>query len=335
MLALELGREKLYNFYDDLGFGKKTGITLLGETPGKVDFTYRTEIATASFGQGITTTPIQTLQALTILTNGGVEIQPYIVEKIVNSETKEVTYQHELTELGKKASKENINKMLELMYDVVYSGKTDAKFYQTDSVTLIGKTGTAQITGPDGKYMRGKYDYIRSFAGIFPYEDPRYIIYVSVKQYEGNYKEFANMVTKVVEEIAKYKNLNELAEEINENKLITLNNYISTDVLLTEEHLKKLNLNIIKLGNGKFIINQYPKESQSILSGNKVFLLTNDPNYLLPDITGWSSSEVNTLCNLVNLNCKKTGNGKVVSFNIPVNTPINEIPTLEISLSKE
>lgn len=335
MLALELGREKLYNFYDDLGFGKKTGITLLGETPGKVDFTYRTEIATASFGQGITTTPIQTLQALTILTNGGVEIQPYIVEKIVNSETKEVTYQHELTELGKKASKENINKMLELMYDVVYSGKTDAKFYQTDSVTLIGKTGTAQITGPDGKYMRGKYDYIRSFAGIFPYENPRYIIYVSVKQYEGNYKEFANMVTKVVEEIAKYKNLNELAEEINENKLITLNNYISTDVLLTEEHLKKLNLNIIKLGNGKFIINQYPKESQSILSGNKVFLLTNDPNYLLPDITGWSSSEVNTLCNLVNLNCKKTGNGKVVSFNIPVNTPINEIPTLEISLSKE
>ena len=330
-LALEIGREELYNYYTSLGFGKKTGITLPSEGSGDIDFTYRTEIATASFGQGITTTPIQNLQAMTILTNDGMQIQPYIVEKIVNSDTGEVTYQHEVTELGQKASKENIDYMLQLLYDVVYSGKTDAKYYQTENVTLIGKTGTAQITGSNGKYMTGKYDYVRSFAGVFPYEDPQYIIYVSVKKYDGNYKDFAQMVTKVVEEIAKYKNITEIIETVDTDKIIEINNYISASTATTEEKLKKLGLTIIKLGNGKYIINQYP-EKGTILAGNKVFLVTNDSEYYMPDITGWTSSEVITLCKLLNIEYSITGYGKVKQFNIEPNTKITNSTKLEITL---
>lgn len=330
-LALSIGRENLYNYYASLGFGKKTGITLPNEAAGDIDFTYKTEVATASFGQGITTTPIQNLQALTLLTNEGIEIEPYIVEKIVNSETGEVTYQHKRKEIGQKASKENVKKMLSLMYDVVYSGKTDAKFYKTDNVTLVGKTGTAQFAGSNG-YMTGKYDYIRSFAGIFPYENPKYIIYVSVKKYDGNYKEFAKMVTKVVEEIAKYKNITELVEKVDNSKIITLNNYINTDILTTEERLKKLNLTTIKLGNGKYIINQYPKKGSMVVSGSKIFLITNDKEYLMPDIKGWSSSEVITLCNLLKINYSMTGYGRVTAFSIEPGTKIDTTTKLEITL---
>lgn len=329
-LAMEIGREKLYNYYASLGFGKKTGITLPNEAAGDIDFTYRTEVATASFGQGITTTPIQNLQALTVLTNEGVEIQPYIVEKIINSETGEISFEHQRTELGTKASKENVKKMLELMHDVVYSGKTDAKYYQTDNVTLVGKTGTAQMTGSHG-YMTGKYDYIRSFAGVFPYEDPQYIIYVSVKRYEGNYKEFASMVTKVVEEIAKYKNITELIEKVDSNKIITINNYISAESTLTEERLKKLNLNVIKLGNGKFIINQYPNKGDIILIGNKVFLVTNSNVYTMPDIIGWSNSEVSTLCKLLKIPLNSNGSGKVVTSSIPPGTTLNSSSKLSVT----
>ncbi len=331
-LALEIGREKLYNYYAKLGFGKKTGLTLPNEGKGDIDFTYRTEVATASFGQGITTTPIQNLQALSILTNDGVELQPYIVEKIVNSATGEVTYQHERTELGEKASPENIQKMLDMLYDVVYSGKTDAKFYQAKNVTLVGKTGTAQITGNNGRYETGKYDYIRSFAGVFPYEDPQYIIYVSVKKYDGNYREFAEMVTKVVEEIAKYKNITELVEEIDKNKIVKINNYISNETSITEEKLKKLGLNIIKLGNGKYIINQYPEKGTTTLVGNKIFLVTNDSQYLMPDITGWSRSEVITLCKLLNISYTINGYGKVKTSSIAPNTVINSNTKIEITL---
>ena len=335
LLALNIGRENLYNYYASLGFGKKTGITLPNEGKGDIDFTYRSEIATASFGQGITTTPIQNLQALTVLTNDGIEIQPYIVEKIVNSETGEVTYQHERTELGQKAKKENVDKMLSLMYDVVYSGKTDAKFYKAENITVVGKTGTAQIPGPNGGYLRGKNDYVRSFAGIFPYENPQYIIYVSVKKYNGNYKKFATMVTKVVEEIAKYKNITELVEKVDNSKIITLNNYINADTNITEERLKKLNLSVVKLGNGKYIINQYPKKGSVILSGTKIFLLTNDSEYYLPDITGWSSNEITTLCNLVDINCNITGHGIVTKYSLPSNTKINKSMNLDIILEQK
>ena len=329
-LAIKIGREKLYNYYASLGFGRRTGITLPNEAQGDIDFTYRTEVATASFGQGITTTPIQNLQALSILANNGTEIQPYIVEKVVDSETGEVTYQHEKTELGKKASEENINKMLSLLHDVVYSGKTDAKYYESDNITLVGKTGTAQITGNSGGYLTGKYDYVRSFAGVFPYENPQYIIYVSVKKYTGVYREFAEMVKKVVEEIAKYKNLTELIEQVDTTKIITLDNYISTDLTATEEKLKKLNLSLVKLGNGKYIINQYPNKGDIVLAGSKIFLKTNSSEYQMPDITGWSVSEVNTLCKLLNLKLKTIGYGNVKTSSIKAGTTITEGTNIEV-----
>lgn len=331
-LALEMGRDKLYNFYYDLGFGQKTGITLPGEVKGKANFIYRTEVATASFGQGITTTPIQNLQALTTLTNDGTMLQPYIVEKIVDSETGEVTFQHERTELGKKASKETTDKLLQLLYDVVYSGKTDAKYYKTDSVKLVGKTGTAQITGSNGQYLEGKNDYIRSFAGVFPYDDPQYIIYVSVKQFDGAYSDFARMVSKVVEEIAKYKNLTETTEKIDTTKIIKIDNYISTDIISAEEKLKKFNLNVIKLGTGKYVINQYPIKGKTILAGNKIFLVSNSSDYQMPDITGWSNNEVTTLCKLLNLKYSSTGYGKVKTFNIPIGTVLTSEHKLEVIL---
>ena len=331
-LGLKIGRDNLYDYYNSLGFGKKTDITLPGEIKGDIDFTYKSEVATASFGQGITTTPIQNLQALSLLTNDGVELQPYIIEKVVNSDNGEVSYNHEIKELGQKASKENVDKMLSLIYDVVYSGKTDAKFYKADNVTLVGKTGTAQIAGPNGQYLIGRNDYVRSFAGGFPYEEPKYIIYVSVKKYNGNYREFAEMVTKVVEEIAKYKNLTTKVEEINYSKIHVMDNYISTKVTSIEDNTKLLTLKPIILGDGKYIINQYPQKGTTIVNGQKVFLITNGSNYLLPDITGWSSTDVKTLCKLLNIEYKIEGTGKVKTFNYPANTNTKEITKLEITL---
>lgn len=331
-LALTMGREKLYNYYDSLGFGQKTGITLPHEEKGNINFKYRTEISTASFGQGITTTPIQNLKAMTILANDGVLLEPYLVEKIVDPETKEVTYEHERKELGQRASKENIDKMLDMMYDVVYSGYTDAKFYQSDDITLVGKTGTAQITGSNGKYMTGKYDYIRSFAGVFPYEDPQYIVYVSVKQYTGSYKQFAETITGVVEEIAKYKNITESIEQIDQSKIIKLDNFISSDITSIEEKLKLLNLSIIKLGSGKYVINQYPEKGKTILAGNKLFLVTNSNEYQMPDIKGWSSNEVITLCKLLKINYQIEGFGRVDTFSIEPGTTLTNETKLEVTL---
>ena len=330
-LALKMGRDKLYEYYKSLGFGKKTGVSLPNELAGDINFVYRTELATAAFGQGITTTPIQNIQALSLLANDGIEIQPYIVEKIVNPATGEVTYQHERTELGRKASHENVEKMKKLMYDVVYSGRTDAMFYKTENVTLIGKTGTAEMVGANG-YMKGKYDYIRSFAGIFPYEDPQYIIYISVRRYTGAYRDFAKMVKKVVEEIAKYKNITELIEKVDETKIVKMDSYISTEVTAVEEKLKALQLKVIKLGNGKYIINQYPEKGAQIAVGSRVFLVTNDTKYKLPNFVGWSSSEATTLCRLLGITYKVTGYGNVKEQSVAPGTEVTAGQVIEFTL---
>ena len=331
-LALKIGRDKLHDFYDNLGFGSKTNITLPGEVKGSANFIYRTELATAAFGQGITTTPIQNLQALSILTNNGMEIQPYIVEKIVDSNTGEVTYQHQRKELGQKITKENAEKMRALMYDVVYSGKTDARYYKSDTITMIGKTGTAQITGASGGYLTGKTDYVRSFAGIFPYDNPQYIIYVSVKQYSGIYKDFASMVTNVVEEIAKYKNITDNTTKIDNSKIIKMENYISKNTQESIEQLQSQGMNVVTIGNGKYIINQYPKKDKKIPAGSKAILITNG-ELTMPNVIGFSSNEVVTICKLLNLNYNINGVGNVVSTSIPEGTPITKDMTIAINLS--
>ena len=331
-LALKIGRDKLHDFYDNLGFGSKTNITLPGEVKGSANFIYRTELATAAFGQGITTTPIQNLQALSILTNNGMEIQPYIVEKIVDSNTGEVTYQHQRKELGQKVTKENAEKMRALMYDVVYSGKTDARYYKSDTITMIGKTGTAQITGASGGYLTGKTDYVRSFAGIFPYDNPQYIIYVSVKQYSGIYKDFASMVTNVVEEIAKYKNITDNTTKIDNSKIIKMENYISKNTQESIEQLQSQGMNVVTIGNGKYIINQYPKKDKKFPAGSKAILITNG-ELTMPNVIGFSSNEVVTICKLLNLNYNINGVGNVVSTSIPEGTPITKDMTIAINLS--
>ena len=317
-LALKLGNVKLKEFYESLGFGTKTNIELPGEEKGIIRLTYESELASASFGQGITTTPIQNLQALSILTNDGVMLKPYIVDKIVDDEGN-ITYEGGRTELGKKVSSESVEKMNELMYDVVYNGLS--KIWQPNNVTLAGKTGTAQIASPNGGYLTGSINYIRSFAGIFPYENPEYIFYVSAKQLDGGANALANVVTKAVESIANYANITNQNSELDHSKIIKIDNYISEDITETKENLEKLNLEVIILGEGNIITNQFPLKNTEVIKGSKVFLLTENNNYKMPDIIGWSSSEVMNFCNMIGIKYIFNGYGTVSEFNIPVNAP--------------
>ena len=332
-LALDIGAEKLRDFYEKAGFGEKTGITLPGELPGIIDFYYDTEIATASFGQGIVTTPIQNIQALTMLANNGVILKPYVVDKIVDSKTGKVEYQGERTELNKVASEENIQYIRKLMDDALYDTITDAKYYQPNNIRMIGKTGTANIASPNGGYLKGKYDYIRSFAGLFPADDPKYIVYISVKQFVGPIKEIAKTVTTVVEDIANYKNISDMETTDTSEQIIVLDNYINTDVIESEEKLRQHGLNPIILGDGKYIINIYPKKNSKVIKGTKVFVLTSNNNILMPDINGWSENEVKTLCNFVGIKCNIVGYGKVTSQSIEVNTLLDSSSMLNVELN--
>ena len=330
-LALQLGSNKLKSFYETLGFGKKTGIELAGEVEWPIpSLAQESELANASFGQGIMITPIQMLQALSVVANDGVMIKPYVVDKIVDADGN-ILLQNNRTELATIVSKETTDKVKELMKKVVYDGLSSNKRYAPEDVVLIGKTGTAQIA-ENGRYLKGEYDYIKSFAGIFPYEDPKYIVYFTVRQLVGTSSKIQDLISNVVEEIAKVKNLTNEINAVDEAKIISLSNYISKEVITTVEDLKQKGMNVYLFGNGSYVINQYPLEGSSLLVGKKVFLLSNAGDYIMPDVKGWSATEVVALCNLLNMDYEINGYGKVSEVNITPDSIITKGTKLLIVL---
>ena len=329
-LALRLGVDKLSEYYKNLGFGKKTGIELSNEAVGDIEMVYQSELATASFGQGVSVTAIQMLQALSAMTNDGTVIKPYIVNKVVD-QNGNITYQGEKQVVKKVYSTNTVNKMHEIMKKVIDINK----YWQVNNVSIMGKTGTAQIASPKGGYLTGTYDYIKSFAGIFPADDPKYIVYVAGKKPETNLGSWAKVITTAIEEIASYAKLTESKSDADPSKIIKLDNYISKNLDTTLEELKNKKINIITIGNGKYIINQYPLKNKTLLSGEKLFLLTNDKEIKMENLKGWSLSEVKTYCNLIGLNLEYSGYGYVINQSIEENAilDINNM-TLTIELDR-
>ena len=329
-LALRLGVDKLSEYYNNLGFGKKTGIELSNEAIGDIEMVYQSELATASFGQGVSVTAIQMLQALSAMTNDGTVIKPYIVDKVVD-QNGNITYQGKRQVVKKVYSTNTVNKMHEIMKKVIDINK----YWQVNNVSIMGKTGTAQIASPKGGYLTGTYDYIKSFAGIFPADDPKYIVYVAGKKPETNLGSWAKVITTAIEEIASYAKLTESKSDADPSKIITLDNYISKYLDTTLEELKNKKIDVIILGNGKYIINQYPLKNKTLLSGEKLFLLTNNKEIKMEILKGWSLSEVKTYCNLIGLNLEYSGYGYVINQSIEENTilDINNM-TLTIELDR-
>ncbi len=335
-LGLELGREKLIEYYKKFGFGKKTGIEMANEYSGIIKPNYDLEVANAAFGQGITTTPIQNIQALTSLANEGMVVRPYIVSKVVDPANNEVIYEGSRQELGQAVSKETVDKMIDLLYKTVNGEDRVAtgRVYKTTSTTLIGKTGTAQIASSSGGYQKGSYNNIRSFAGLFPYEDPEYIIYISVKKLQGSSSAIAKVVKSVVESIAKYKNMDQLVVEADTTKIVSIKNYINSEVETAKNELSGLGEEVVIIGDGTRVINQYPYKGAEVIKGSKVFLLTNSINQIMPNMVGWTSSEVGSYCNLVGISYNISGYGKVKSQSIEEGVQITNGMSLDLTLTR-
>lgn len=326
----QMGGTKLKEYYAKYGFGSPTDIELSGELAGDINFKYKSEIASASFGQGITITPIQMLQALTSLTNDGQMLKPYVVDKIVDQNGK-VTYEANRTVIGQVMSPTTAKKMRELMYQTNYEGLT--KMWQPESVKMLAKTGTAQIASPEGGYLTGKYDNIYSLAGIFPDENPRYIIYAAVKKIVGPQRAVADMVTQAVDEIASYANINEDINTEYKNNIVTLENYSSKKTEEVKQALEEKNLQVIVLGSGDYITSQYPRNGVKVVNSSKVFLVTNNSDYIMPDITGWSLSDVSNFAKLSNIKMTYSGYGYVSTQSIEKDTPLTNDLILSVELN--
>lgn len=336
LLNTVLTKDELKECYHKYGFDDITGIELGRELSSDMNFKYDIEVANAGFGQGVLTTPIQHLQALTIISNNGKMLKPHIVEKIENSDTGEITYERQIEESEALVSDKTLTKIKELLYNVV-NGKnegTTGTRYKVEGLDVIGKTGTAQIYDEkNGGYLKDENAYIYSFAGMFPKDNPQIIIYAAIKKPNyGNTITISEPVVDVMKNIAKYKNINTSKKEENkEIKQYMLENYINKNKDEAINKLKQQKINTVVIGDGNTIIDYYPKDK--IVTNDRLILITNGNNKTMPNMTNWSKREAKFLLDYLNIKYTLTGNGYVKTQSIGENTPIT--PELEITLTLE
>ncbi|OGH16771.1 MAG: hypothetical protein A3C30_00310 [Candidatus Levybacteria bacterium RIFCSPHIGHO2_02_FULL_40_18] len=172
----KLGLSNMIKYLNRFGIGKITGIDLQGETTGVIrdkDSWYPIDLATASFGQGISITPIQLANAVNAIANGGNLMTPYAVSQIITEEGKKIDIK---PKIKTKVIKESTSKIIAgMMVSAVEEG--EAKWTKIKNYKIAGKTGTAQIP------VAGHYDpnqTIASFVGFFPADNPKITMLVLV-----------------------------------------------------------------------------------------------------------------------------------------------------------
>lgn len=326
-------KQELNVCYNKYGFGNKTNFTLKREMSGSISFKYDIDAASATFGQAITITPIQMIQALTSISNDGKMLKPYIVSKIIDTNTKETTYEATVEVVDTIASSSTINKIKELMKSVVCndSSQCTGSAYYMENYPMIGKTGTAQIyDSTTGTYMTGASDYIYSFAGLYPSDDPEIIVYTALKRPKDTTNYVAPAVKDVVVNTSKYLNIVVDDDSYTSYKL---DNYINKKTDTVKSELEKNNLKLYVLGTGNTIINQYPAKDSILQKNSTVVLLTDNYDKSMPNLTGLSYKDVVNILKLMNVKYTITGNGYVTNQSIGVGTIIGENDVVNLTLS--
>jgi penicillin-binding protein 2B len=322
----KLGFEKFREYLTKFGFEQPTGIDLPNETSGTILFNWPLEKVTTAFGQGSTLTPIQQIQAATAIANDGKMMKPHVIKKIVDADSNEVITEKKPEVVGEPISASTAKQVRDILETVVTSPNGTGNRYQIDGYSVAGKTGTAQIPGPDGKYLTGAKNYLFSFLGMAPKDDPELIVYVGILQPEiDNYFNGSIPVSMIFNSVMKnslqYMNIEPVKTK--KTASIVLPNMSKQTPDNAKNSLEKLGLEVILMGNGSKVIDQLPKVGSKVLEGEKIVLKT-DGKLTIPDLTGWSFRDSIKVANLAGSKLNPVGKGYVVKQNISPNAEIKK-----------
>ena len=281
-LGLRLGKEKLFSYIDLFGFGKKTGVDLNGESNGilfNVDDIGDLELATTAFGQGVSVTPIQQITAVSAAINGGILYKPYIVKSLNEPETNSVILENSKKIVRKVISEDTSIKVRNALESVVARGTGHNAYIA--GYRVGGKTGTAQ-KAVNGSYLSG--NYITSFIGFLPADDPKVIVYVAIDnakgitQYGGTVAApiAKNVLLSAIDILNKDKRDDEIEREYNyfDKQYAEVPNVIGLSINEAVKLLKKFKVEYS--GNGNVITYQSPSSGEKVYEGETIRLLLSE-----------------------------------------------------------
>lgn len=328
--GLDLGRDKFYKYVRAFGFGEPTGIDLPGEAKGILipqEKATNLNIATMAIGQSIAVTPIQLISAAAAIANGGELVRPRMVREITSPDGK-VVRRFGPERVRRVISQDKARELSGLLENVVVKG-TGVNAY-LDGYRTAGKTGTAQVVGPAGGYVSGKY--VASFIGFAPVNDPRLVTLVVVWEPQGGIyyggQVAAPVFKAVMQDALRYLGVPQQAglEKPEkpwyiletEPKPVTVPEVVNLPLEEAVESLKAAELGFTLKGEGDVVRAQVPQGGAKVFSGTRVVLeLKEGPEndrseVTVPDVTGLTIKDTAILLEKVGLSLNISGTGVAV-----------------------
>ena len=335
ILTKVVDTEVYRDYLDDFGFFKPVDTDSIPEVTGSINYQWPVEKLTAGYGQGVTVTMLQMLQAYSAVFSDGTMVKPYVVASINDPETGEPVYTAETTVVGHPIQEDTAHQLQQLMYQVVYDQKGTGRFYQIPEVNSIAKTGTAQIA------VNGSYeaDYnLFSVALAIPAENPKIMIYYAFEaEYARNVHSTTSPLQQLMRKITLAYGFTKPTTDPDDDDKPKV--FMTSVPFLTNHSLGYADakctiaaLACLTIGNGKSVVAQYPLPETQVLSDQRVFLLTSQENILMPNMTGWSRRDVLAFFALTHVPVTINGEGNVSSQSVAVNTALDASVMVEITL---
>ena len=322
------------------GFGEITGFPSHDEHAGSLPDIDISVVHgyTAGFGQGIDITPLQLIQATTAFLNGGEMIRPQLIAEIYDPNTNTITQQFEREVVGTPITAETAQQMRELMIGVVENPVGTGHVNYRLNVPSGGKTGTAQIPGPEGGYLEGAHIY--SYIGFAPAEDPEIIMFVAIENpttdrtsghpYAGQIYRF------VMDNTLSYLGLTQPQTteegvplpEIERVEAPRLLNLSTADAIASVE---ALGLIPVVIGNRDVVFEQSPTSGTMVVVGERVFIKT-DIEDNLPNFTGWTRAQIHQYGRLLGLDIAINGHGLGARQTIRAGRLVRQGDSLSVTL---
>ncbi len=316
----DLGAEKFLKYIKAFGFGKKTGIELYGESIGIVPRSYKdiskVNLATMSYGHSIAVSPIQLINAVSAISNGGFLNKPTLIKEIVDANGNVI--ERKRPELRRRViSEETSDKMKMMMRRVVEKGTGQRA--QVPGYIVGGKSGTANIATPTG-YLEA---YNSSFVGVAPLNDPRLTVLVVINNPKGGILGSvvaAPVVQDVLEKSLNYMKIQKTEEVDEKDEFISVPN---VGGLLLEDAGKILIDSGLRFNNNSenvlpysVVTNQSPSAGSYVLKDTIIDLAVNDKDsgiLIMPDLSKKTRKESQSILNSMNLEYNIKGNGDFIS----------------------
>lgn len=315
-LMEKMGAQTWKEYMEKFGIGKTTNTGLPNEQEGSNPYLWPLEKANTSFGQGLTVTVMQMMQAYSAVANEGKMMKPQFISKIVDPLTgKEKIYNPEV--VNEPISKETANQALNYLKEVVSSENGTGQGYKIEGHDIAAKTGTAQIVNPDTKmYYSGGNNYIYSVVGMAPADDPQVILYVTVQQptITDSTVIGSDVVKAVFNPVMKraleYQHLTDESQvqSLNQVEMPKVTGLSKIDAL---EKLEETKLDVTVIGNGDTIVQQLPLSQKIIIKNQRIILMTNGA-MTMPDMHGWSKNDVLKVSEITGIKFAFEGEGYVV-----------------------